>query len=208
MKFKIHSLIIICISIVSIFSFSCGDDIEPLQKIDTCKDANGYIYKTVRIGNQIWMAENLRATKSTNNEDIVAYAPNNDTSLLAVYGRLYDWQSARKACPNGWHLPTKEEWETLCNFLGDNGAAKLKETGTTHWTSPNLSATNIYGFTAVPAGYKATGFHNIRFCAFYWADTQDVNNTAWHYFFCDGANINRQSIDTNYSLSVRCIQDK
>ena len=122
------------------------------QVTGTFTDArDGKVYKTVTIGTQTWFAENL-AYKTT--DGCLVY--DNDINNLATYGYLYNWETAKKACPAGWHIPSNEEWKTLVLYLGGQGAAgKLMEKGKTHWVSPLIIADNSSGFTALPGGiYK------------------------------------------------------
>jgi len=137
-------------------------------------DIDGNVYQTVKIGNQWWMMENLKVTSYRNGEAIPnvtdttewynlttgAYCYyDNDAYNTTIYGRLYNWYSindSRSIAPTGWHVPTDEEWTTVINYLGGESVAggKLKENGTTHWTSPNNGATNESGFSALPGGYR------------------------------------------------------
>ena len=135
-------------------------------------------YRTIKIGNQTWMAENLRTTKYNDGTAIplVPAGPsgwaglstpaycwylNNEAKYKNNYGALYNWYCVNtdKLCPAGWHVPSYEEWETLIAFLGGDSiaGAELRETGTAHWyesdISNNLEATNSSGFTALPGGY-------------------------------------------------------
>ncbi|HOR61199.1 MAG TPA: FISUMP domain-containing protein [Bacteroidales bacterium] len=129
-------------------------------------------YRTVQIGNQIWMAENLKylpsvvgpGTGSKTNPYYYVYdyvGTNVDaakqSAIYTTYGVLYNWEAAKTACPTGWHLPSDAEWTILTNYLGGEAVAggKLKETGTTHWNSPNEGATNETDFTALPGGNRA-----------------------------------------------------
>jgi len=169
----------------------------------TVTDIDGNVYKTVKIGNQWWMAENLKVTRYRNGDPIPnitdnhtwvdlstgAYCNyNNDISNVATYGRLYNWYAvdeSRNIAPAGWHVPTDDEWKQLEIYLGmspteadethwrgtDEGG-KLKETGTTHWYSPNTGATNESGFTALPGGYRVSGgFSSLGFGAYFWSST-------------------------------------
>jgi uncharacterized protein (TIGR02145 family) len=131
-------------------------------------------YKTVKIGNQIWMAENLRSTKFNDGtaipfiEDkktwrkltVPAYCvyDNDMDKHKMIYGNLYNWYVVNmgKLCPAGWHVPTHDEWTALSVYLGGESVAggKLKETGTIHWKSSNDGATNESGFTALPGGIR------------------------------------------------------
>jgi uncharacterized protein (TIGR02145 family) len=142
----------------------------------TLTDQDGNVYKTITIGTQTWMAENLRTTKYRDGSAIPnitdktawgnistgAYCNYNNTTsadTIATYGRLYNWYAAtesRNIAPAGWHVPNDAEWETLIYYLGGFSVAggKMKETGTTHWISPNTGATNESGFTALPSGLR------------------------------------------------------
>jgi uncharacterized protein (TIGR02145 family) len=109
-------------------------------------------YKWVKIGNQVWMAENLRYNSSGS-----MYNPNSsDTS----YGRLYSKDNLTSLAPQGWHIPSKDEWQELFNFVGGNDVAGgiLKEAGNTHWNSPNLGATDLANFHVLPAGEVITKY--------------------------------------------------
>jgi uncharacterized protein (TIGR02145 family) len=136
-------------------------------------DIEGNVYKTIQIGTQTWMAENLRATKYNDNTPIpheseagkwpILITPaycwyDNNEYYRTDYGALYNWfaVSTGKLCPTGWHVPSADELRTLGTYLGGNDKAyvKLKEIGTYHWESPNEGATNESGFTALPAGYR------------------------------------------------------
>ncbi|MFZ3064200.1 MAG: fibrobacter succinogenes major paralogous domain-containing protein, partial [Nitrospirota bacterium] len=132
----------------------------------TVTDIDGNVYNTVTIGAQVWMKENLKATKYRNSEDIPTtiadisgetspkyqWAYGGNINNAAVYGRLYTWYAAtdsRGLCPTGWHVPTNAEWTTLTDYLGTDPGGKMKEAGTAHWTTPNTGADNSSGFTAL-----------------------------------------------------------
>jgi uncharacterized protein (TIGR02145 family) len=125
---------------------------------------NDEVYKTVEIGDQIWMAENLRSISNDPNE--VNYCN---------YGKLYEISYLDEKCPEGWHLPDSSEWQTLIDFLGGNKYAggKLKETGNTHWESPNRGASNSSGFTALGAGTAdyINGLKDRKISAQFWTST-------------------------------------
>ena len=131
-------------------------------------DYDGNTYSTIKIGEQIWMGENLRSTHYSDGSPITYFNYDNDTSNVPIYGRLYSWAAAMNGeessnanpsnvqgiAPVGWHLPSKAEWQELADYLGGVNVAggKLKEAGTNHWIAPNTGATNESGFTALPAG--------------------------------------------------------
>jgi len=123
----------------------------PTNETGTFTDVrDGHVYNWVKIGNQVWMTENL--AYKPRETTYVAY--NNNEDNVAKYGYLYSWDLAQTIAPDGWHLPSQAEWETLVSSLGGSKAAynKLLESGTAHWDAPN-NATNESGFTALAAGY-------------------------------------------------------
>lgn len=118
------------------------------QKTDSIVDKrDGKTYKTVRIGNQIWMAENLafKADSGCKEAD-----PKNNSAR--VYGYIYHWRTARLACPEGWHLPYDDEWELLIAYLGGRDVAGAKLKSKNLWCPPTTENTNESGFSALPDG--------------------------------------------------------
>ena len=129
---------------------------------------DGHTYKTVRIGGQVWMAENLRSTHYQNGEDITLKTADiewaketegycnpliNDMDVSTEYGKLYNWYTLtdpRNIAPAGWRVPTQADFNKLISFLGGgaNASNAFREKGTTHWPAPNTGATNSTGFTA------------------------------------------------------------
>ena len=106
---------------------------------------DGKTYKTVKIGTQEWMAENLAYKPSSGNY----WAYDDDNSNVAKYGYLYDWETAKKVCPSGWHLPSDEEWTTLTDYLGGEDVAGTKMKSTSGWKEDG-NGTNESGFSALP----------------------------------------------------------
>ena len=211
--------------IVLIITNGCKKKEDPI----TVTDIDGNIYKTVTIGSQIWLKENLRTTKYSNGDPIPeitsgtewmnltsgAYCNyNNDPGFADTYGLLYNWHTVKdpkNICPDGWHVPSDSEWTTLIDFLGgeDVAGGKLKEKGTAHWISPNTGATDSYGFTALPSGYRLAGiFNQPGYYAVWWSSTQKDLNDA-----CIISLINSKTqsyLENAYKtdgLSVRCLKD-
>ena len=184
---------------------------------------DGKTYKWVKIGNQVWMAENLAFTDSGQQiTDNTAWENNtsyngwcyydNNSSNGTIYGVLYQWEVAKTACPNGWHLPTDDEWTTLINYLGgtDIAGGKMKETGTTHWVSPNTGADNSSGFSALPSGlcYSDGTFNHLYNASFYWSNTEIYSNNVYSYYlYYENTKATRYNYDKSYGFSVRCIRD-
>jgi uncharacterized protein (TIGR02145 family) len=191
------------------------------------EDNEGNLYKTVVIGDQIWMAENLAylpsasPSSSGSNTDpyyyVYGYTGNDVSEAKAtenyqIYGVLYNWPAALNACPAGWHLPTDAEWTTLVNYLGGESVAggKLKETGTAHWVTPNTGATNESGFTALPGGSRLDSGHfdSVGGYGNWWSATGYGSSNAWHrYLFCNNSDVYRYGLNREYGFSVRCVRD-
>jgi uncharacterized protein (TIGR02145 family) len=175
------------------------------------------------------MAENLNigtmingSSNQTDNSTIEKYCYDNNTSNCDTYGGLYQWdemmqyttqQSTQGICPSGWHIPTDNEWITLTNFLGGVliAGGKMKETGTTHWSSPNTGATNESGFTALPGGYRsyASGsFYTLGLYGFFWSSSEHSDSYAMsRRLRHNSADVYRFYYNTGNGYSVRCLKN-
>lgn len=166
------------------------------------------IYTTVKIGNQWWMAENLNYYTNSG-----SWYYNLDSSMYSdVYGKLYDWNTAGNACPSGWHLPTYTEWSTLIQHLGgeDVAYAKLRETGTAHWTFDDGSS-NSSLFTALPGGTRwgfDGSFSDKGFGAYFWSSTPNGSSGAFVANISSMLEkVDLESNDKTFGCSVRCVKD-
>jgi uncharacterized protein (TIGR02145 family) len=194
----------------------------------------------VGIGTQIWMAENLKTTKYNDGTAIPnvtvdatwaatttgAYCDySNLPANSTIYGRQYNWYSVdnntatkaasnggKNVCPTSWHIPSDVEWTTLTTFLGGESgtSGKLKETGTTHWTTPNTGATNETGFTALPGGERSTLglFYPLGTAGYWWSSTE--SSTAYSWFrgvYYDDAGVGRYDYFKKGGFSIRCVRD-
>jgi uncharacterized protein (TIGR02145 family) len=215
-----------------ILMFSLGPIVIKGQ---TVMDNDGNVYRTIKIGTQVWMAENLKTTKYRNGDLIETTFPlawdlrvertpkyqwayDGNESNVVTYGRLYTWYvvtDTRRVCPIGWHLPTDSEWTILTSYLGGEKEAggKMKEAGFFHWRSPNTAATNESGITVLPAGYRGLNgrFSLIEYSAFFWSSTEYSFTYAYirnlYYFSTDSTIIQRYARNKKLGLSVRCIKD-
>ncbi|MBP7152303.1 MAG: fibrobacter succinogenes major paralogous domain-containing protein [Paludibacteraceae bacterium] len=198
--------------------------------VTTVTDIDGNVYQAVAIGSQVWMAENLRTTRYSDGSPIplvtdnaewsgyytsgYCWYNNDQTTYGNTYGALYKWASIElNPCPEGWHVPSDDEWTTLTNYLGGHSVAggKLKETGTTHWDSPNTDATNESGFTALPGGLRLRNgeFFNVRSEGIWWSSTEHTIEQAWiRSIFNNSGNLDRYPNFKNDGYSVRCVKDK
>jgi uncharacterized protein (TIGR02145 family) len=162
--------------IISLTTVSCNKHETETSLIDVTEDTpvtdyDGNTYKTIKIGNQVWMAENLRSTHYSDGSPITIFNYDNDDANVLVFGRLYTWSAVMMGAtssnsnpsnvqgiaPVGWHVPSKAEWQQLIDYLGGVSVAggKMKEQGIAHWTNPNEGATNESRFTALPSGMFA-----------------------------------------------------
>jgi uncharacterized protein (TIGR02145 family) len=181
------------------------------------------------IGKQQWMKENLDVVTYRNGDiiprvtDPTAWAAlttgawcyyNNDPEDGAIYGKLYNWYAvndARGLAPQGWHIPTDAEWDTLSTKLGGVTLAggKMKTTGTT-WNAPNTGATNESGFAGLPGGYRLYDgtFSLVGFYGFWWSATETITTDAWfRYLTYNLGSLYRDKYDKTYGFSVRCLRD-
>lgn len=212
---------------ISISGCDKDDDTTPS---DPVTDHDGNTYATVRIGNQVWMKENLNVTHYNDGEAITLVTDSevweelstpgycwydNDPENGEVYGALYNWHTVNtgKLCPTGWHVPSRDEWDEMTDLFGgrDVAGGALKATGTEHWNAPNTGATNESGFTALPAGARSRvngEFSNQGVTAYFWTSTYDYVYTAWpRLIFHDTVDMFSSFADQKTGMSVRCVKD-
>jgi uncharacterized protein (TIGR02145 family) len=197
-------------------------------------DIDGNQYRTIKIGEQLWMAENLRTTHYRNGDPILTTSPdtldysaetepeyqfvyNGNEENILVYGRLYTWYAAvdkRNICPEGWHLPTIDEFKQLDEALGGKNTAigALKATGTEYWLSPNTDATNKSGFNALPGGWRSAKgkYGTLGKYGHWWASDKQTEEYAFRMFlsFNEACYKNHLgSSDPQTAWSVRCVKD-
>jgi len=174
---------------------------------------DGKVYKTVKIGEQTWFAENLNYEA----EGSVCYENNPDNG--AKYGRLYDWETAMKVCPKGWHLPNNAEWDKLYRFVdGDKGTESPYDSKTagkylkavSGWNKDG-NGTDDFGFSALPGGhgYSDGSFYNVGSFGLWWSASEYENSSYNAYYrlmiYYDYAHWDYY--DKSSLFSVRCLQD-
>ncbi len=216
--------------VVLFFLFGCSKS-NPDTSIayGTVSDFEGNVYKTVAIGDQVWMAENLRSEKLNNGTAIPMVTDNNTWSNLTTpaysfysndsvsykgsYGVLYNWYTVQTGslCPTGWHIPSDEEFTTLNTTLGvDSIAGGMLKYNIGYWYSPNTYATNSTGFMALSSGYRNYNgsFNNSAgYLATFWSTTEYGSFARYIYLTYNSGSIGRNYIDKENGLSVRCIRD-
>lgn len=178
---------------------------QPSVMTGTVEDNEGNEYNTVVIGNQEWMAENLRTTTYCNGDPITLGTPEawgplvqegfwgylfDDAQYDSIYGKLYNWYAVddqRNVCPCGWHVPSDLEWTVLTDYLGGEtwAGGKMKSIETQsppaqppNWETPNEGATNESGFSGLPAGTRGNEgpiWFNSGRYAYWWSSTENIN---------------------------------
>ena len=203
-------------------------------------ERDGQTYKTVKIGTQTWMAENLNYAylQPTKSLDSSSFCYNDSVSYCEKYGRLYLWSAAmdsvgtwstngkgcgdektcsptypvRGICPEGWHLPTRTEWNTLFSAVGGQLTAGKMLKSTSGWIAySEVTNEDAYSFSALPAGYRNGngGYNgegsNVRF----WSSTESNSNYAYlMYLYYDSGNANLGNNGKYYGFTVRCVKDE
>ncbi len=206
------------VSVILIFFTFCGKDDNPTSpnggsqnKTGTFTDSrDNHTYKWVKIGDQTWMAENLAYKPSSGKY----WAYDNKESNAAIYGYLYEWETAQNIAPVGWHLPSQAEWEKLVSYLGGKEKAypKLVEKGTLHWRSPN-NGTNESGFTALPTGYfdqRDNSFNSFGFLTMFHSTTEYSGDNTSAMGLLLNQNFKKASIEGRpklLALPVRCVKN-
>jgi len=214
----ILSLGLLCV--ITIGLFSCKKDkvdpIPPLFNYSTFTDArDGKVYKSIKIGTQVWMAENLAFKTATGSW---YYVDNEQDG--AKYGRLYTWEAAKLAVPDGWHLPTDAEWKQLETALGmsqadadgfdergTNEGAKLKSR--TGWAE-NGNGTDDVGFLALPGGFFANSgaYLAVIWYGYWWTSTESNSSTAYFRLLVStDSKIHRKLSFKGDGFSVRCVKN-
>ena len=209
-------------------------------------ERDGQIYKTVTIGTQTWMAENLNYAytavpyhynflASQYTSDSTSWCYDNDASNCAKYGRLYTWAAAmdsvgtwsengkgcgydtkctptypvRGICPEGWHLPTQVEWDTLFATVGGQSTAGTMLKFTSGWDGGG-NGTDVYSFSALPAGLRyRNGEFDSKSSAYFWSSTGFNSDIAYKLFLYDRSGDAYLICDYKYyGFSVRCVKDE
>lgn len=163
------------------------------------------ILNTVKIGNQIWTAENLNVKT-----DSGSWCYDNDESKADIYGRLYNWETAKKLCPEGFRLPTLQDWNNLINFYGtyDVVAEKLKSTN--YWHESNVGNEDPNSLKGLPGGLfnGSENFFGEKFSGYFWTDTQAGETHAVYINLdYDKTEVLQDQQKKSYGFSVRYIKN-
>ena len=177
---------------------------------------DGKTYKTVKIGSQIWMAENL------NYGFFDSYSVDDDPDNDEKYGRLYTWKAARVAYPDGWHIPSREEWDELERFVadtlfrGDKGYVGYALKSASGWkendNGKSGNGSDAFGFGALPAGLRLGDigeFAGVLEGASFWSSTEYGADFAYYrHLYYSGTRLLTYDDDREFALSVRCVKDQ
>jgi uncharacterized protein (TIGR02145 family) len=223
----VQTIIAATLALAITFTLSCTSPIDVGSGGDNGGGKGNDIgnYRTVQIGDQVWMAENLNYNAPGSKcfgegGEVRTYDQETDTDIYTTlsnaevqanctrYGKLYDWNTAKAACPKGWHLPSDEEWQVLTDLAGGDEVAGKKLKTRSGWYK-NGNGTDIYGFAALPGGYghSVGNFRNVGDNGYWWSATE--NYTSYAYGRCmryyhDGVDRNDYKDDL---FSVRCVKD-
>jgi uncharacterized protein (TIGR02145 family) len=168
---------------------------------------NGQKYKTVKIGTQTWMAQNLnyQIGGSWCYEDSISYCKQ--------YGRLYDWKTAKTVCPKGWKLPSREDWDKLVTTVGREEIAGKKLKSKNGWNDDegkSLNGTDDFGFSALPGGnrYSNGNFYDIGYNGYWWTARELWDDFAYlRTIYHDDDVVYEDYNNEDYGHSVRCVAD-
>jgi len=215
---KIFYLIIFLFIVSISFSQEINQQSNTTGKV---KDIDGNVYKTIKIGEQLWMAENLKVTHYRNGEKIPClndedeWDNNNgaycyydgDTTNIEKYGMLYNWfalNDKRSVAPKGWHVPSDKEWQTLVDYLGGETIAGDKMKRIEGSITEN-------GFSALPGGYRYNYglFDGMGTNSYFWSSTESNGGNAWHrYLYSGNSNVYRDDSGWKQGgYSIRCVKD-
>lgn len=188
----------------------------------------GKSYKEIKIGNQVWMTDNLNVNKFHNGVTIPesknaeewkkageAGEPawcyyDNDPANGAKYGRLYNWYAVNHPsglAPKGWKIPSNDDWSLLTKYLGADAGKKMKST--IGWLE-NGNGTNETGFNALPGGFRnyGVGFGGIGYSGYYWCGTEGDTDYGWVWFVhYHGSEVVREGSGKGMGYYVRCVRD-
>jgi uncharacterized protein (TIGR02145 family) len=209
---------------------------NPNLNYGSVSDIDGNIYKTIQIGTQTWMAENLRTTQYNDgtsvtfdkdgsqwfatNSGAYCWLNHEEDKFKTIYGAYYNWRAvnSNKLCPSGWHVPSDPEWKILTTNLGGeiNSGQKIKETGGNHWLNPSSNVTNETGFTALPGGYcnfngiftSSSGNYWMGSEAYWWTSSNAYTGGAYYRVIYPNSNaVLMGSWRNEMGLPVRCLKD-
>jgi uncharacterized protein (TIGR02145 family) len=218
---KVKKVLFAILTIVIVISFCSGNSLAQVT------DKDGNTYKTIKISKQEWMAENLKVEHYRNGDEIPQVQDKEEWDNLTTgawcyydnksengttYGKLYNWYAIndpRGFAPDGWHIPTDEEWTTLTDFLGGLDVAGTKMKTSFGWDE-DFGGNNNSGFSALPGGYRMHEgyFSNKGINAIFWTSTEYNSEQSWFRNVIGSIpDVYRPHYGKDFGLSVRCVKD-
>lgn len=193
------------------------DKKTPELKTDVTFDYDGNTYKTVQLGQQVWMAENLKTTHYQNGDAIepkLCSPYGNDAKNTETYGRLYSWNVVvdnRNVCPAEWHVPNDGEWDELSAYLGGDGVSGGKLKSAELWSVEDNCTTELSGFSGLPGGYRSAGgaFSGIGYYGKWWStDLQQEGFAKYRGSDFNGCWLTNLNNQVGSGFSVRCVKNR
>ena len=181
------------------------DKLPVIEKGSFTDSRDGHVYKTIKVNDQVWLAENLdfKLDKSPYYDD--------DSNNFSKFGRFYSYENATKACPKGWHLPDTNEWMILVNNLGGKKTAGGNLKSVSYWKKSSSTTTNSSGFSILPSGYydiKMDQFFLTGENATFWClQGKDSSDQKYLSIYYDDPSVIIIKPYKSYCLSVRCVKD-
>ena len=215
-KKKIIFLGLILLPLLVLVYFAMEDNGAPsvLDRTPPPRDTEGYTYETVEVGNQVWFAENL---KTTGHEQGESFCYKDDERNCEIYGRLYDWDAARVSCPEGWRLPSDEDWTKLQQYISDDEMIGSKLKSQDFWmleegeSDGDYPRTDEYGLSFLPSGQYFDGyFYDLGRSGFWWTSTnvQDSQPVWSRSLLYESNELTRSIFGPEHAFAVRCMRDK
>lgn len=227
--------IAVFLAVVLLSSVSCKKEDSVSHNYGSVTDADGNVYRTIVIGDQEWMVDNLRTSKyndgtpvdspathglwALNRTGAYGFYNGNTANMFNLYGALYNWHAVNRGnlCPTGWKVPADEDWAALLEHLGGASIAggKMKKMGTDYWKTPNNGASNSSGFEAVAGGLRmerttstTPAYRNVGTGSYFWSSTERSSQRGYYYMIgYAGEVILRDWELKNKGFSVRCIKE-
>ena len=220
-------------NILAIFLLSFSISLPVICSSQSVTDIDGKTYTSVKIGDKVWLVQNLNVSTFRNGDPIPEANSDEEWEQASIdkkpawcyydnlaengttNGKLYNWfavNDPRGLAPKGWHVSSEKDWNSLAQSLGgaEMAGKKLKEKGADHWKMPNKDATNESGFTALPSGlnYSFGSFVSIGNKAYWWTSTEAGDDTAIVFSLSHDSNeLFNLFLNKGVGLSVRCVKD-
>ena len=210
------SIPILLFLLLTIYSYAQqGQIIRTSEASDSFIDhRDGQLYKTVKYKviypdksshSFTWMSSNLNYSMEG------AYCYKDKSEHCKTYGKLYSWEAATRACPEGWHLPSDEDWYHLAFHFGGNCKCGVSlKSDSTLWKAADGRGNNEGLFTVIPSGMgsKSGTYHRLGWMAIFWSSNERDEQTAWDWKFTSGSELQRWFGSKQAKNSVRCIKDR